>query len=147
MKTITQYHAQKVLTGVWYGGTGLLLIVLLFWMMSGKMPIDEISSWILRNEGPYITLITTTFIVSYGTNRSDETNTVDVFFYRLSLWVSVFYLVVLLFILMSLPNEQLDAGEESIAAALKRSEKILPFFQSILGGVLGVFFIKSRKGG
>ena len=143
MGNISTYTAQKRLTFIWFLGTGLLLIVILIWLIGGKFPIDDVTTWIIQNVGPYTTLITTTFIVRYSQQNSQSTE-IDGFFYRLSMTMSIFYFLILFLILIYIPIHEFDSPKDGVKGALEKSNKILPFIQSILGGVLGVFFVKKK---
>ncbi|MES2276660.1 MAG: hypothetical protein V4592_11610 [Bacteroidota bacterium] len=144
MSSISKYKAQKRLTAVWFIGSALLLLLILVWMIGDKFPNEDITPWVLQNVGPYLTLITTTFIVSYTQTTKQEDVEIDGFFYKLSVGATIFYFLVLFLILFNITIKDFHTDTDSLATVLKKTDKILPFFQSILGGILGVFFVKKK---
>jgi len=144
MATIAKYKAQKRLTTVWFCSTGLLLSYVILWMITGKEQVGDITTWLVQYIGPYLTLITTGFIVANQSDTRDNAQ-IDMFFYRLSLLVSIFYIGFLLVILVLIPKNQFQHGTEYAKDAFEQTSKILPYFEAILGGVLGVFFTKKSE--
>lgn len=144
MSDITRFSAQKWLTVVWFIGTGFLSFIVAVWLFTGRLQqMDEVVTWLLQNVAPYISLITTTFIVGYTrTNRSNDEE-IDRFFYRLSMTLTIFYFLLLTGILISLPYSKfynISTPEETF----KASNKVLPYIQGVVTGVLGVFFVKKK---
>jgi cytochrome bd-type quinol oxidase subunit 2 len=144
MATIAKYKAQKRLTTVWFCATGLLLTYVILWMITGKEQVSDITTWLIQYIGPYLTLITTGFIVVNQSDNRDNAQT-DVFFYRLSLFVSIFYIGFLLVILILIPKNQFEHGNQYAKEAFEQTSKILPYFETILGGILGIFFTKKSE--
>lgn len=142
MATIIKYKAQKKLTVVWFCSSGLLLVYVILWQITGKETIADIASWLLEHLVPYLTLITTGFIVAYSQENKYDNTQIDIFFYRLSLFVSIFYIGFLLVILIMIPKDQFQHGMQHAKDSFEQTSKILPYFEVILGGVLGVFFTK-----
>ncbi len=142
MASIIKYKAQKKLTVVWFCSSALLLIYVILWQITGKETITDIASWLLQHLVPYLTLITTGFIVAYSQENKNDNAQIDIFFYRLSLLVSIFYIGFLLVILIMIPKDKFQHGMQYAKDSFEQNSKILPYFEAILGGVLGVFFTK-----
>lgn len=144
MTDIKRYDAQKKLTVAWFGASGFLIFIVIIWLITGELEqIDEVIVWLLQNVVPYLTLITTTFIIAYSGGTRSNTDLIDRFFLRLSIVVTIFYFLILAGILISLPYNKFY-GLGTPQQIFSKSNKILPFIQSIVTGVLGVFFIKKK---
>ena len=144
MNYVNRYDAQKKLTTVWFACSGFLMFIVILWSITGEFEqIDPVIVWLLQNVVPFLTLITTTFIVAYGRTNRANADQVDRFFLRLTLIVTVFYFLVLTSVLLSLPYGKFhDLGTPQQIFA--NSNKVMPFIQSIVTGVLGVFFVKKK---
>jgi hypothetical protein len=144
MTSVSRYEAQKKLTVVWFAASGFLIFIVIIWLITGKInPIDPVTTWLLQNVVPYLTLITSTFIIAYGRSSRLNTDEIDRFFFLLSVIVTIFYFLILIAILISLPYYKFY-GLGTPQDVFANTNKILPFIQSIVTGVLGVFFIKKK---
>lgn len=129
---------------MWFGAAALLLIYIFLWLITGKVQVEDIFTWWVQNIGPFLTLITISFIVAYGQSTTRTEQNIDVFFFRLSVVISLFYFGLLLIILLMIPINQFHYGADSARKSFNQTSKIIPYFQTILGGVLGVFFSKKK---
>lgn len=144
MTNITRYEAQKKLTVLWFIASAFLIFIVVVWLITGAIDqIDQVIMWVVQNVVPYLTLITTTFIIVYSRGVKSNTDVIDRFFLRLSMIVSLFYFLLLIAIMISLPYYKFH-NMGTAQEVLNKSNKILPFIQSVVTGVLGVFFIKKK---
>ena len=86
------YTAQKRLTVVWFAGAGLVLAVLIFQTVIEKYGsrVEDAYSWYAQTVLPTATLIASA--LAYQAAKKPKAVTVDQFWYRFSLWVSVAYI-------------------------------------------------------
>jgi hypothetical protein len=143
-KNITKYNAQKQLALFWFIGVGLYIV--LFLVVSGfrtnpGTPSEHLE-WLITYIGPALSLITSTFVYSANNRPVLENKKIDIFFFRLVLFASLFYLVFLFIILISTPSA--ERRNISFISHLKSFSLILGFIQTTLAVLLGIFFVKEE---
>jgi len=126
---------QKRLLTVWGVLGGLALAVVVFQVMPGgvyEAHRAEVLDWFLPTVVPTLTLMIGA-VVALGM-APDQSATVDGLTYRLALWLSVVYLVVVIVALL------MYAQSRSPVADLKGSAAVVAAIYSLVGITLGAMF-------
>ena len=108
---------------------------------------DQAWGWLFQNILPTLTLMVTIF--SYEAMKKENApkekkETTDVFFYRLTFYVSITYLF-LLFLTLILQPFVLRNTDLTRIELLNQSNLWLGPLQGITTGLLGIFFVKSER--
>ena len=138
-------NTKKKLTIIWFTGSGILFALLLLQTIFGKYgtEISEIKdpwSLILPTFMPSLSLIIGTLVVDATASKdSEETATVDRFFFRLSVFLSIAYLSTVILTILLSPFSKL-----SLLELMKLSNLWLAPFQGLVTAALGAFFVSKE---
>jgi hypothetical protein len=134
-------EGQRKLAVLWFFGGGISALILIIQSITGYYgdKVSDAWSWLL----PYVLPILTLIVSAVFADATKKTSniTVNLFAYRSSLWLSVFYLLCL--------DVSLLAGNLTPYGPLqlmKTSVLWLGPLQGLLGIALGVFFVKRKSG-
>lgn len=138
--TIEMRQAKRRLAVIWFGGAGSFLLVVIIQSILGKYAdkTDEAIAWLLPTILPTLTLI----IAVLGADAAGFTKTpkhVDVFFYRMTASLSAAYLFVVTLTVVLAPFSTTGPLE-----LMRMSNLWLGPIQGLVGGALGVFFIRKE---
>jgi hypothetical protein len=151
MKRISFQQARKNILLVWLLMSGAIFIIFLTQTLFNRYTghVEEIWQWVFQYMLPAITLMLGVLIAQMSASAS--TSKADVFYYRLALGISWFFLALLFRSSMIVPlihiqqNQQLAiADQKSIVEAFKTYDNILIPIQGIVMLCLGLFFTKQE---
>ncbi|MDU9048998.1 MAG: hypothetical protein Q3M30_09105 [Candidatus Electrothrix sp. Rat3] len=135
--------SQKRLVFIWFAGAGFLFALLLLQTIYGQYGSEVKEAWglMLPTFVPTLFLIIGTLIAdATGSADSDETVTVDRFFFRLSEFLSIAYLATVILIILFSPFSKFSQPE-----LIKLSNLWLAPFQGLVTAALGAFFVSKNK--
>ncbi len=136
-------NTKKQLTIIWFSGSGILFTLLLLQTIFGKYGTEAKDAWglILPTFMPALSLIIGVLVSdATGSQDSEETATVDRFFFRLSCFLSIGYLLTVILTILLSPFAQL-----SLLELMKLSNLWLAPFQGLVTASLGAFFVSKEK--
>jgi hypothetical protein len=145
VQLISKYGAQKKIALAWFIMAGIYIILFLIiggYRTDPGKSTDHIE-WMINFLSPSLTMITTAFIYSAANREVLEQKNVDVFFFRLIFCISLFYFGFLLTILLLTASA--DRNNIGFMTHLKRFSLVLGFLQTIIVGLLGIFFVKENS--
>ena len=128
-------RCQQKLALIWMAASAVLFALLILQSLLGKYG-DQTSkawAWFLPLVLPTLTLIVSA--VAYSAKQSPTTDTVDPFAYRLSQWLSVFYLLLVAVVPLTQPITGVAPLE-----LMARSSLWLGPVQGVVGIAVGIFF-------
>jgi hypothetical protein len=134
---MNKFTAQKWLSSVWVILSLIIATFLFVMSLNNKFEDkdEEAWKWFSQFCVPGITLMLTTFLAM--TQHPDKkAATIDPFFYRLTMAISVFYLASLLITLLFIPFAP------SALTLLARSNVFLTILQGIAMAAMALFFVK-----
>jgi uncharacterized membrane protein SirB2 len=129
---------KKRLAVVWFIGAGVLFVLLIFETLQNQFgsKANEAWAWFLPTILPTLSLITGVFAVEV-LGHSVKNLRVDPFFYRLTVILSLVYLVLVgITILFN------QAASSTPLTFMKQSNLWLGPLQGIVATTIGVFFVK-----
>lgn len=131
-------NARKKLALLWFSLSMVIFLIFLIQTSMGKFDnkVNEGWGWILPNILPTLTLIITTFISDV---RETETSSTDVFYFRISYYISLVYFLAILLIIFLYPY----SNSEYLTYLMKFNIP-LASFQGLVTGAIGLFFYKSK---
>ena len=136
MNKVATRECRKKLAVVWLLLGGFLMLLVITQSLMGKFGEDlrDVWSWFLPALLPTLSLIVSALVVDLSTGVGRASRKVDRFLYRLALWLSVVYLLIvaaplLIQPILAVPNLEL----------IKKTDLWLGPVQGLLGVVLGVF--------
>ncbi len=136
---IESKEARKNITFWCFTLSTFLLLIFIIQTVNGKFE-DKLSDawlWISPNIFPFLGLVSGGYLL----NTTEINNTtVDRFYYRLSLYFTIFYFVILFITIMFYP-----LSDNSILEHYRKANIYLVPIQSIVNGLLGLFFVKGNK--
>jgi hypothetical protein len=135
-------NTKKRLAIIWFSGSGVLSTLLLLQTIFGKFGTEAKDAWglMLPTFMPTLALIIGTLVAdATASDNPEETVTVDRFFFRLSCFLSIAYLLTVILTILLSPFSQL-----SLLELIKLSNLWLAPFQGLVSASLGAFFV-SRK--
>ncbi len=143
---MTKLTAQKRLTALWFISSALLAAMFIaFTVLDRFGPRNaEAWQWYSQNIVPTLTLIVGSF---YAASTQDEATSplVDIFYYRVCFYVSLFYLLALFATVLAAPFAQ-HVAHLTMLELLNNSKIYLTVFQGLVSYSLGVFFVKGVTG-
>jgi len=133
--------AQKRLAIVWLAGSGILFILLLLQTIFGRYgdKVDEAWAWLLPTFMPVLSLIIGVLIAD-NLGEGSENKTVDRFLLRLSLLLSIMYLIVVSLTILMSPFSEFTPLE-----LMRISNLWLAPFQGLVAAAIGAFFVNRRQ--
>ncbi|MDQ8197464.1 hypothetical protein QEH56_04855 [Pelagicoccus enzymogenes] len=144
MKGITWKQAKRNLATIWFILSLVLFAFVFMQTTVGNVYGDskaEAWEWLLPAIMPTLSLIIGVVTIE-STNRSEDSKKVDRFQYRLAFYLSFVYLLALL---LTLILQQFNGA--GAMDALDSSSAWLGGFQGLVGGALGVFFVRTKSNG
>lgn len=131
--------SRKTLALVWFAGAGIsFLAIFLITLNSQNESVDNLWVWYLPMVTPNLSLIVGVMFNDLK-SKSVRNDQVDNFYYRIALWLSVVYLLVLITIPMYSPFT-----EEALDDDLKDSLLPLSFLQALATTALGAFYVRQK---
>lgn len=133
---------KRGLATVWMLGAGVVFAVMLAQSFLGHYGDDLASAWgwVLPTILPTLFLIIGVLVADTG-GSSQPPRKVDRFLFRLSIALSVAYLLVVLATIVIQPISPLPPPE-----LMRQSHLWLAPFQAIVSGCLGAFFVRRESG-
>lgn len=151
IKTLPLMEARSRLALVWFPLSGVIFLLLVIQTFTGAFGTSEQAawSWALPNFLPTLALMGSVFAATAMEAEDKEGMVVRIFFFRLALYLSIFYFLILFIILLAPVVMQGATGSGATAearlAAMERSNIFLAPLQSFVVGVIGVLFIMKEK--
>jgi TRAP-type C4-dicarboxylate transport system permease small subunit len=135
---IESKEARKRLAITWLTFTGAILCLLVGQQLNGKFEDKSKDAWLwfTSNITPFLTLVLSGFILDINSKQSIK---VDKIYYRLSNYISIFYLMFIMAIMLFSPFSNL--GEVQL---MKETNLFLTIIQSILSILIGVFYLQGN---
>lgn len=129
-------RCRRTLALIWMVGAGVLFLILILQTMFGKyQQPQEAFNWLMPTLLPTLTLIVGVFVAERS-EGADEAEA-DSFKYRLALWLSVAYLLIVSLTIFIEPFSDMEAEQ-----LMKTSNLWLSPMQGLVAAVVGIFFIK-----
>ena len=140
---LTMKVCRKRLAVVWFLGAGLLFVVFILQTVSGHYgnKASEAWGWLLPTLLPTLSLITGVFATDVF-SKTIEIKTVDEFLYKLTLSLSITYLLAVGFTVFVSP---LTTTVWTPLELMKLSNLWLAPLQGTVGTTTGVFFVKDSQ--
>ncbi len=135
---IEMIKAKKKIATLWFIFSGVILLLIMIQSIMGRFETksDEAWGWILPTIIPTLSLILSIFIVDIRNTRSSKIF-VDIFYYRLTISFSAFYLLTVLLIILLQPFTGTP-----IITLMKNSNIFLGPFQGLVSSSMVFFFFK-----
>ena len=131
--------SRKTLALVWFAGAGASFLALYLITTFGESErVESLWDWYLPAVTPNLSLIVGVMFndIKY---KSAQREQVDVFIYRVALWLSVVYLLVLFATPFLWPF-----SEASLESDMKHSRYFLSLLQALATTALGAFYVSQR---
>jgi hypothetical protein len=134
-------QCKRRLAALWFGGAGILFVILLIKTLGGRYGdrVDEAWEWWLPTIMPTLSLIVGVLVMD-AAGKTVRGQTVAPFLYRLTLGLSVVYLLAVAAPMLARPVLR----EMSVYTLMGLSHLWLSPFQGLVCACLGAFFV--RKG-
>ncbi|MCI5115573.1 MAG: hypothetical protein D3919_02485 [Candidatus Electrothrix sp. AW5] len=136
-------NTKKRLAIIWFSGSGFLFALLFLQTIFGKYGTEAKDAWglLLPTFMPTLSLIIGTLIADATASKKDtkEIATVDRFFFRLSCFLSIAYLLTVILTILLSPFSKL-----SLLELIKLSNLWLAPFQGLVTASLGAFFVSKK---
>lgn len=131
--------AKKKIASFWFVFCGIIFVLMIVQSLNGKFEdkVSEAWGWIFPSILPTLSLILGVFLIDIK-NSFIKKKTIDIFYYRLTLGLSFFYLFTVLSILLSQP-----LIGKPIISLMKESNIFLGPIQGLVNVSMGLFFIKN----
>jgi len=131
---------QRRLALLWLAGAAVLVLLMIAQSMGNKYgaATDQAWGWLLPTIVPTLSLIVGAFAAAARGPLAQAT--VDAFSYRLTFWLSAFYLL----LVIAVPLAQPVTGRSPIEL-MQLSKLWLGAVQGIVGIALGVYFVSSGR--
>jgi cobalamin synthase len=129
--------ARKRLALLWFAGAGVCFVVLLFISFFARIvEVDGLWGWFLPAVVPNLSLIIGVLVYTQRQQIQPEMH-VDAFLYRLTLGLSLLYVLLLLLPLLFFP-----LTGKSLPELLDISRLWLAAVQALTTGAMGAFFVR-----
>lgn len=144
MSKITRQSAKIKLTNLWFFSSAILAILITIQIFAGKYgeQIDEILAWLFYSITPILSIIISVLIAD-GKNSKLRNKEFERHFFRITIWLSLFY-IVFLFATILVEPFSLQYAELSSFDIIH-----IPFFvifrvlmQACVIGFISVFFLQ-----
>ena len=135
---ITTKKAKKRLALLWLSASGILILIVIFQTLNGRYAGSEEKAWawLLPLFLPTLALILSTFVIENRDNKS-EIKYADIFFYKLTFALTIFYFFLIYITIFMQPLLK----EDPITIMCKSNLWLIPI-QGLVAISLGAFFIK-----
>jgi len=139
-KRLPLVWCQRRLAVLWLASAAVLVLLMIAQSMGNKYgeATDQAWGWLLPSIVPTLSLIVGAFAAA--ARRPLEKVTVDAFSYRLTFWLSAFYLL----LVVAVPLAQPLTGRPPLEL-MELSKLWLGAIQGIVGIALGVYFVSSGQ--
>ncbi|MBU1223962.1 MAG: hypothetical protein KKA22_01680 [Gammaproteobacteria bacterium] len=135
--SLTMQTARKRLALLWFAGAGVCFVVLLFISFFARIvEVDGLWGWFLPAVVPNLSLIIGVLVYTQRQQIQPEMH-VDAFLYRLTLGLSLLYVLLLLLPLLFFP-----LTGKSLPELLDISRLWLAAVQALTTGAMGAFFVR-----
>ena len=131
--------ARQKLAIVWFSGAGLTFIALFMLTNFGSAGQSVLWDWFLPSVTPNLSLIVGVMFMDLK-NKAARGESVDSFMYRLALWLSVVYLVLLFITPLLSPFTDVPLETD-----LKNSKLPLSLVQALATTALGAFYVRRES--
>jgi hypothetical protein len=138
---VSMTGSKKRLAIIWFIGGGLLFLLLLIQTIFGRYGdrAKEAWAWLLPTIVPTLSMITAGVMVSGPLGKSLEKKTVDQFAFRLSLVLSICYIITVSLTIFLSPFSEFPSLE-----LMKLSNLWLAPFQGLVSAALAIFFVSTK---
>ncbi len=138
---ITFFVGQKRIAILWFTLSALLFITVFALGMSNLYKEDskQLWDWLLPNIIPTLSLIIGVFVAEVS-NEQRKNKEINKFYFRLTFYMSLFYLLILLTLLLIDPFQIHLRTTERI----ENTDTFLIPLQGLIAATLGLFFVKSN---
>ena len=132
-------RCKRRLASVWFGLAGLIFLLLVIQSVMGHYGAHATDAWgwFLPNVMPTLSLIVGVLVLDQ-LGGGVKTRTADAFLYRLALWLSCAYLLLILLSILIQPFAPLPPLD-----LMQQSNLWLGPLQGLVAGALGAFFVKA----
>lgn len=141
--TINFSKAQKRIATLWFVFSLIIFTLFFLQTLLGKFEDknQEAWGWLLPIILPNLTLMLSIFLSDIHNKKKNEANDskVDVFFYRLTIGISFFYLGTILCIIIIQP-----LTSKNIINLMSESLIFLGPLQALVSGSIGLFFVNKK---
>lgn len=133
-------YCKRRLAIAWVIGAGLPFLMLVVQTLIGHYgdTAQQVWSWFLASVTPTVGLIVAV-LATEALQHTSGNRMVDAFFYRLSLGLSIFYLLLIWLVLLIPPLSQFD-----LTKMIQDSGTWLGTMQGFVTAALGVFYVKKK---
>jgi hypothetical protein len=142
---ISWTDSKKHLATLWFVGAGILFLVILLQSIFGSYEnkISDAWQWFLPTILPTLSLMVSIFVLEI-LGKAAKIRKIDVFMYRLTFSLSLFYLVTVALTIFLAPFAAENAGTAP-TELMKQSNLWLGPFQGLVSASLGAFFIGGKQ--
>jgi len=136
---------QQKLARLWFLLSGLLLIIMLVQILSGKYSnyYLDAGSWFSQTVIPTLSVITTALVYTNIKREKFINRKVDEFYYKAVRNISIFYFL-LIFLIIAMQSTAYKTIGLNGLELLQTSSFFLGLLQGLLNAFIGIFFIKSE---
>jgi hypothetical protein len=133
--------ARKRLATLWFILSALIFTIFIFVTNVQVLPAGESDAWgwFLPTILPSLTLMLSVF-VAQTLGGDDDEKVIDGFVFKLAFCVSLFYLLILLYVLLSYSRQE----DGDLLSYYKKYNTMLAALQSFVSACLGIFFTNHR---
>jgi len=132
---------KRRLATVWFGGAGIVFLLVLLQSLFGRYG-DEVTQawgWLLSSVMPTLSLIIGVLVLD-AVQRADVTRTIDAFLFRLTVWLSLAYLLAVFLVVVLTPFS--DLGPIQLMTKLN---VVLGPVQGLVAAAMGAFFVRAAR--
>jgi hypothetical protein len=132
--------AKKRLAILWFLLSGFIILLMIY-LVNGKLVdfSNKAWNWLLPNIFPTLTLILTVFVTDFQNSRNENGKQVKKFYFRLSFYLSLVYLSIIIGILLS------PIWGYNILKVIEGSNLYLGPIQGLVAASLGFFFFNNNS--
>lgn len=138
---ISKFEAQKKISILWLINAGILTLIFILFTVFDRFEEQPMKGWewYSQNIIPIVSLMLGTFYINI--NKRQSSKKINIFYFRLSYGISIFYLLVLYLTIFLAPLAFMYANI-SMVDLLSKSKIYLIIIQGLLTYSLGLFFNK-----
>ncbi|WP_143305640.1 hypothetical protein [Chitinophaga vietnamensis] len=133
-------EAKKKIAIFWFVVSAIIFTIVFVQTLGGKFEDNsqEAWGWVTSAILPNLTLMLSVFLFDIKA-AAPERSFVDIFYYRITIGLSIFYLgvIILMILLQPLTNKPL-------LQLMKESSIYMGPFQGLVSGAIGLFFVKQQ---
>jgi len=150
-KSVTLETARWKLASIWFPGVGIIYVLMVLQSMGGiyGQDIGKAWAWCLPNTIPTLGLMLSVFTAYALISRSmEDTMTVRLPFYRLTMYISIFYIANVFVVIVAAPYSALQSANDSadLVGALQQANFWLGPLQGLAAASLAaLFFTKADE--